>query len=176
MAARTDSRQARLTRAREEARLRTAEIRKEEEQLEDLATEFFFVQEEAAKAREDAEKRIAQIRADLESEVAELEEKATAIVGRVGVLRSAQEASVRLGVPVAAATAARKTAKSAAAAKATSDTSGAAEQAEGPVPEAAPENAGNDSAESGAPAAGQLPEQAGSPDDASATQPPGVPA
>ncbi|MFF7995079.1 hypothetical protein ACFZDG_35580 [Kitasatospora xanthocidica] len=168
MAARSDSRQAKLARAREEARLRNAEKRKEEEKLEDLATEYFFLQGEITDAREAAAKRIADIQEELAKAVAGLEEQATSIVGQVAVLRTAQEASTRLGVPVAAATAARKLAK------ATPVDSAPADSGK-PEPDAPSEDADSTAGTAAESVSGQVPGQAGSPDGAGQTQPPEVP-
>jgi DNA-directed RNA polymerase specialized sigma subunit len=86
--------------ARERAVERAAEFRRRQEQLEELAADY-FVADAVDGINEDAEARIQKIREEQAAAITEAEERARAIVGRMLDTKvTRDEVAERLGIPV----------------------------------------------------------------------------
>ncbi|MBT1620570.1 hypothetical protein [Curtobacterium poinsettiae] len=80
---------------------RAAEFRRRQEQLEELAAEYFVAADAVDGINEDAEARIQKIRDEAAAAVADAEERARAIIGRMLDTKvTRDEVAERLGVPV----------------------------------------------------------------------------
>lgn len=99
---RTSGKQAAARRAaRERAVEQAAQFRRRQEQLEELAAEYFVAADAVDAINEDAETRIQQIRDEAAAAVAEAEEQAQAIIGRMLDTKvTRDEVAERLGVSV----------------------------------------------------------------------------
>jgi hypothetical protein len=87
--------------ARERAVERAAEFRRRQEQLEELAAEYFVAADAVDGINEDAEARIQKIRGEAAAAVADAEQKAQAIIGRMLDTKvTRDEVAERLGVSV----------------------------------------------------------------------------
>ena len=87
--------------ARERAAERAAEFRRRQEQLEELAAEYFVAVDAVDTIEADAEERIAAIRAETEQKVQASRAEAAGIVGRMLDTKvSRDEVAERLGIPV----------------------------------------------------------------------------
>ncbi len=87
--------------ARERAVERAAEFRRRQEQLEELAVEYFVVADAVDGINEDAEARIQKIRDEAAAAVADAEQKAQAIIGRMLDTKvTRDEVAERLGISV----------------------------------------------------------------------------
>ncbi|WP_420367102.1 hypothetical protein [Curtobacterium sp. L1-20] len=87
--------------ARERAAERAAEFRRRQEQLEELATEYFVAVDAVEGIEADAEERIAAIRAETEQKVEASRREAAGIIGRMLDTKvSRDEVAERLGIPV----------------------------------------------------------------------------
>jgi hypothetical protein len=86
--------------ARERAAERAAEFRRRQEQLEELATEYFVAVDAVEGIEADAEERIAAIRAETERKVEASRAEAAAIVGKMLDTKvTRDEVAERLGIP-----------------------------------------------------------------------------
>lgn len=87
--------------ARERAVERAAEFRRRQEQLEELAAEYFVAADAVDGINEDAEARIQKIRDDAAAAVADAEQKAQTIIGRMLDTKvTRDEVAERLGISV----------------------------------------------------------------------------
>lgn len=87
--------------ARERAVEQAAQFRRRQEQLEELAAEYFVAADAVDGINEDAEARIQQIRDEAAAAVAEAEEQARAIIGRMLDTKvTRDEVAERLGISV----------------------------------------------------------------------------
>jgi len=87
--------------ARERAAERAAEFRRRQEQLEELAAEYFVTADAVDGINEDAEARIQKIRDEAATAVLEAEERAQTIIARMLDTKvSRDEVAERLGIPV----------------------------------------------------------------------------
>lgn len=87
--------------ARERAVERAAEFRRRQEQLEELAAEYFVAADALDGINEDAEARIQKIRDEASAAIADAEERAQAIVGRMLDTKvTRDEVAERLGISV----------------------------------------------------------------------------
>lgn len=87
--------------ARERAVERAAEFRRRQEQLEELAAEYFVAADAVDVINEDAEERIQKIRDEAAVAVAEAEQRAQEIIGRMLDTKvTRDEVAERLGIPV----------------------------------------------------------------------------
>lgn len=87
--------------ARERAVEQAAQFRRRQEQLEELAAEYFVAADAVDGINEDAETRIQQIRDEAAAAVAEAEEQAQEIIGRMLDTKvTRDEVAERLGLPV----------------------------------------------------------------------------
>lgn len=85
--------------ARERAVERAAEFRRRQEQLEELAAEYFVAADAVDGINEDAEERIQKIRDEAAAAVAEAEERAQEIIGRMLDTKvTRDEVAERLGI------------------------------------------------------------------------------
>lgn len=87
--------------ARERAVERAAEFRRRQEQLEELAAEYFVAADAVDRINEDAEERIQKIRDEAAAAVADAEARAQEIVGRMLDTKvTRDEVAERLGISV----------------------------------------------------------------------------
>jgi DNA-directed RNA polymerase specialized sigma subunit len=87
--------------AREQAVERAAEFRRRQEQLEELAAEYFVAADAVDGINEDAEERIQKIRDEAAAAVAEAEQRAQEIIGRMLDTKvTRDEVAERLGISV----------------------------------------------------------------------------
>lgn len=87
--------------AREQAAQRAAEFRRRQEQLEELAVEYFVAVDAVEGIEADAEERIAGIRAETEQQVAASRAEAADIIGQMLDTKvTRDEVAERLGLPV----------------------------------------------------------------------------
>lgn len=87
--------------ARERAVERAAEFRRRQEQLEELAAEYFVAADAADGINEDAEARIQKIRDEAATAIADADEKAHAIIARMLDTKvTRDEVAERLGIAV----------------------------------------------------------------------------
>lgn len=87
--------------ARERAVERAAEFRRRQEQLEELAAEYFVAADAVDGINEDAEARIQKIRDEAAAAIVEAEERAQTIIGRMLDTKvTRDEVAERLGIPV----------------------------------------------------------------------------
>lgn len=87
--------------ARERAVERAAEFRRRQEQLEELAAEYFVAADAVDGINEDAEARIQKIRDEAAAAVADAEQEAQEIIGRMLDTKvTRDEVAERLGIPV----------------------------------------------------------------------------
>lgn len=87
--------------ARERAVEQAAQFRRRQEQLEELAAEYFVAADAVDGINEDAESRIQQIRDEAAAAVAEAEQQAQAIIGRMLDTKvTRDEVAERLGISV----------------------------------------------------------------------------
>jgi len=87
--------------ARERAVERAAEFRRRQEQLEELAAEYFVAADAVDGINEDAEARIQKIRDEAAAAVAVAEQQARLIIGRMLDTKvTRDEVAERLGIPV----------------------------------------------------------------------------
>jgi DNA-directed RNA polymerase specialized sigma subunit len=87
--------------ARERAVERAAEFRRRQEQLEELAADYFVAADAVDGINEDAETRIQKIREEQAAATAEAEERARAIIGRMLDTKvTRDEVAERLGIAV----------------------------------------------------------------------------
>ena len=87
--------------ARERAAERAAEFRRRQDQLEELAAEYFVAADAVDGINEDAEARIQKIRDEAAAAVADAEERAQAIIGRMLDTKvTRDEVAERLGIAV----------------------------------------------------------------------------
>lgn len=87
--------------ARERAVERAADFRRRQEQLEELAVEYFVAADAVDGINEDAEARIQKIRDEQAAAIAEAESEAQAIIGRMLDTKvTRDEVAERLGIPV----------------------------------------------------------------------------
>lgn len=87
--------------ARERAVERAAEFRRRQEQLEELAAEYFVAADAVDGINEDAEGRIQKIRDEAAAAIAEAEERAQTIIGRMLDTKvTRDEVAERLGIAV----------------------------------------------------------------------------
>lgn len=87
--------------ARERAVERAAEFRRRQEQLEELAAEYFVAADAVDGINEDAEERIQKIRDEAAAAVAETEQRAQEIIGRMLDTKvTRDEVAERLGISV----------------------------------------------------------------------------
>lgn len=87
--------------ARERAVERAAEFRRRQEQLEELAAEYFVAADAVDGINEDAKARIQKIRDEAAAAIAEAEERAQAIIGRMLDTKvTSDEVAERLGIAV----------------------------------------------------------------------------
>ncbi|WP_420367158.1 hypothetical protein [Curtobacterium sp. L1-20] len=87
--------------ARERAVERAAEFRRRQGQLEELAAEYFVAADAVDGINQDAEERIQQIRDEAAAAIAEAEERAREIIGRMLDTKvTRDEVAERLGIPV----------------------------------------------------------------------------
>lgn len=87
--------------ARERAVERAAEFRRRQEQLEELAAEYFVAADAVDGINEDAEARIQKIRDEAATAIADAEERAQAIIGRMLDTKvTRDEVAERLGIAV----------------------------------------------------------------------------
>jgi len=87
--------------ARERAVERAAEFRRRQEQLEELAAEYFVAADAVDGINEDAEARIQKIRDEQAAAITEAEEQSQAIIERMLDTKvSRDEVAERLGIPV----------------------------------------------------------------------------
>ena len=93
-------RAARQVQARELARSRAARFAVREQRLQELAAAYFVVQGAVAEATADAERQIAQVRADLEYDLREHQEDAGEVIrDMLKAGASVAETAERLGLP-----------------------------------------------------------------------------
>lgn len=99
---RTSSKQAAARKAaRERAVERAAEFRRRQEQLEELAAEYFVAADAVDAINEDAEARIQKIREEAAASVADAEQQARTIIGRMLDTKvTRDEVAERLGISV----------------------------------------------------------------------------
>jgi hypothetical protein len=87
--------------ARERAVERAADFRRRQEQLEELAVEYFVAADAVDGINEDAEARIQKIRDEQATAIAEAEAEAQSIIGRMLDTKvTRDEVAERLGIPV----------------------------------------------------------------------------
>ncbi|MDQ0540785.1 division protein CdvB (Snf7/Vps24/ESCRT-III family) [Curtobacterium flaccumfaciens] len=87
--------------ARERAVERAADFRRRQEQLEELAAEYFVAADAVDGINEDAETRIQKIRDEAAAAIVEAEERAQTIITRMLDTKvSRDEVAERLGIPV----------------------------------------------------------------------------
>lgn len=87
--------------ARERAVERAADFRRRQEQLEELAAEYFVAADAVDGIKEDAETRIQKIRDEAAAAIVEAEERAQTIITRMLDTKvSRDEVAERLGIPV----------------------------------------------------------------------------
>ncbi|MFL0360899.1 hypothetical protein [Curtobacterium flaccumfaciens] len=87
--------------ARERAVERAAEFRRRQEQLEELAAEYFVAADAVDGINEDAEARIQKIRDEAATAIADAEQQARTIIGRMLDTKvTRDEVAERLGIPV----------------------------------------------------------------------------
>jgi 16S rRNA C967 or C1407 C5-methylase (RsmB/RsmF family) len=87
--------------ARERAVERAADFRRRQEQLEELAVEYFVAVDAVDGINEDVEARIQKIRDEQAAAIAEAEAEARAIIGRMLDTKvTRDEVAERLGIPV----------------------------------------------------------------------------
>jgi hypothetical protein len=92
-----------LVEAREKARARTAERRRREQRLEDLATDWFQTEGEISEIEAAAQRKIdvysAKVRGEAEKGVEQLRDRMTVVVGEMLKLAGVRAVAELLGVP-----------------------------------------------------------------------------